>query len=519
LTEDDGWNDRGWPSSSSSSRSICLYFKSPEGCKKGAECRWWHTDEAGSRDPKDDFSVHFNAGWKAQLADFYGSGQNSQWGDKPNAKLRLVPCAFYQLNCCYYDATCQFAHVPVDKEENIKTTLCAQFWRSGSCAREPCPDAHRKEELETPKAFLGMPGFKACLCTFHIVGECKDDPCFNAHGELDVRRLPMAVPRSLAREEFMFSDAHVHLDHVLYSRRYGAYWFYKNQTCRKIKCPYGRKCLFLHPPQERQFRPVDVSDFQELAAEIKAVHGTFAGCVHNCCDIGDIETAVRLVQWGREFLEGKVYVTFGVHPSTFEDFTPEVEERLKVALDKCGKQAVGWGECGLDYYRRMDDIEDDPSVRERMQDVFRRQALIAVRRGLPLVVHSRDAEEDTLAVLYRVVPPTHPVHLHSFMGSVKTLNEFLRRYRNGFMGVAGVVTYDGVQHHQGGLSELVRALPLDRLLLETDGPFMAPSPYRGEESHPGHIPWVADGVAKLKNVTAAEVLAAAHANFRRVYAV
>lgn len=118
----------------------------------------------------------------------------------------------------------------------------------------------------------------------------------------------------------------------------------------------------------------------------------------------------------------------------------------------------------------------------------------------------------------RTVPPTHPMHLHSFMGSIPTLERFLHSFPASCVGVAGAVSYDAVGS-DGGLFDVARTLPLDRLLLETDGPYMAPNPYRGEESHPGHIPWIAEGLARLKGVSTADVLAAAQANFSRIYGV
>jgi len=210
---------------------------------------------------------------------------------------------------------------------------------------------------------------------------------------------------------------------------------------------------------------------------------------------------------------GRVYAAFGIHPTNFETYTPEAHAKLEAALDECGPQGIAWGECGLDYYRRWLDVENDPAVKEHMCDVFARQARFAVRRGLPLVVHSRDAEDDTLRVLRECVPPEHPVYLHSFMGSLEMMTAFLDGWSQGYVGIAGCVTYQAAGH----LWELAEALPLGRLLLETDGPYMAPVPHRGEESHPGHVPWIAAGVAKAKGLRTDEVLAAGHANFLRFY--
>ena len=517
----------------------CYFFKLGA-CKQGADCERPHDRQGGHGEAWRSQGVGAevlapSGGGASQRGrsrfwpsrDDGGGWGGSAWDEtrgedwsRPGGGGGGQPCLMFQQGCCWYDRDCFYPHVRAAKEEKLKTKLCLEHVVGGLCRKRDCPDAHSKQELETPRFFEGVPGFKACLCTYHMVGGpgCSDDPCFFAHGELDLRRVPLGAPRSLAREQYSFGDTHVHLDHVLYSRKYGACWFYKFQPCKRERCPFGKGCMFVHNESEQQKRVVELGDFLELVSEIQALPGNYLGCVHNCCDIQEIDLAIRLVEWGREHWGGKVFVSFGIHPTNFEDFTPEAEQRLVAALEACGKQAVAWGECGLDYYRRNTDIEEEPQVAVRMQEAFERQARVAVRRNLPLVVHSREAEEDTLRVLRRAVPPSHPVHLHSFMGSLDMLQQFLETFPNGCMGVAGVISYPGVQNN-GGLSDLVKALPLDRLLLETDGPFMAPNPYRGEESHPGHIPWVAEGVAQVKGASTAEVLAAAHANFRRLYRI
>jgi len=245
--------------------------------------------------------------------------------------------------------------------------------------------------------------------------------------------------------------------------------------------------------------------------------GSLAGCVHSCCGVDAIEETLQLVMWGREVLDGKLYASFGIHPNCFEQYSAEVEARLVAALRECGSQGVAWGECGLDYCKRILDLEKDPSMKDRMHKVFAQQARVAVRLGMPLVVHSRDAVEDTLAILRENVPSEHPVHLHSYMGMPDAMLEFLEEWSQGYVGIAGCITWPIADREMGGLADVVRALPLDRLLLESDGPFMAPYPHKGEESHPGLMPWVAAGVAKIKGLEVGEVLAAAQKNFHRMF--
>merc|ERR1712196_755725 len=130
----------------------------------------------------------------------------------------------------------------------------------------------------------------------------------------------------------------------------------------------------------------------------------------------------------------------------------------------------------------------------------------------PLVVHSRAAEEDTLKVLLDNVPRDHPVYLHAASSSLDMITKFLEGWSCSYVGIPGCVTYRfAIATHS-----IARVVPLDRLLLETDGPYMTPRPHY-EPSHPGHIPWIAEGVARAKDMDVLEVLAAGHQNFCRFF--
>lgn len=447
-----------------------------------------------------------------------GSLEGGSWGSWEELGL----CFFFQQGCCTYGSACYFKHDGVEPDSGERLVLCAEFHRAGSCSRESCPDAHGMEELRTPSIYSNVPGYKACLCTFYMFEDlqCGEELCFEAHGLLDLRRRPPTKPPEALLDEggtpSVFCDAHVHLDHVLMSRRYGSTWFYKRSRC-KFKVCKRSDCAWVHGESDRRPRPPMKREMlEEWANEVKAIPSlSFGGLVHSCCDVECVEETVRLVQWGRELLDGQLYVAFGIHPTCYETYTPEVEARLLAATAACGRQCVAWGECGLDFYRRWTDVQAFPDVQREMQEVFARQAKLAVRLGLPLVVHSRDAEEETLAVLREHVPLEHPVYLHSFMGTTDAVLEFLDTWKHSCIGIAGCLTYPT----GGNLTGLVGAVPLERLLLETDGPYMAPVPFRGEESHPGQIPWIAEAVAKVKGVPTSEVLATVHSNFRRFYRV
>lgn len=441
--------------------------------------------------------------------------------DPARYKAEAPLCSMYQAGCCWYDRDCWYSHAPAAEESGYKMMLCEEFARSSTCqAGAVCPGAHGRSELRTPTAFEMDQGYKTSLCTWYMLEDTKCDEasynCYDAHGSLDLRPVALSIPASLRGTTFTYSDAHVHLDQVLLARRYGSGWMYKRATCTHRPCHNIRNCAWAHGDADKRPRlPFDTGDLLALAAVLQEMSGgMFGGCVHSCCEVDAIEETLRLAQWGREALGGRLYVCFGIHPTQFESYTPDVEARLVAALQECGEQGVAWGECGLDYYHR-ESTEGFEALRTQMCDAFAGQARAAVRLGMPLVVHSRSAEEDTMKILSDNVPADHPVYLHSATSSLDLVAALLGRWSCSYVGFSGIVSYPSAVE----LHDLARAVPLDRILLETDGPYMAPEPHRSAHSHPGHIPWIAEGVARAKDLPVSEVLAAAHRNFCRFFRV
>ncbi|CAE7364598.1 ycfH [Symbiodinium natans] len=313
------------------------------------------------------------------------------------------------------------------------------------------------------------------------------------------------------------TDSHIHLDEMLRTRRYGFAWYAKTMRCGYLNCA-RRRCLYAH--EGEKLRPVPAlrpQDLAELGAELAKLPGSrIVGIVQSCCTVEAIEDTLQLVKWGREMMDGRIFATFGIHPNDFDVHSPEVQMRLEAALDLCGVQGVGWGECGLDFNKRADELDSAPQMRQQMQQVFIQQIQVALKRRIPLVVHSRDAEEEVFHILDEHVPRDHYIQLHSFMGSPSMLLSFLAQRPNTYVSVPGAVTW-AWSSQDGGLRELAKVLPVDRLLLETDGPYMAPAPYRGQESHPGHVPWVAHALAVAKGLRTLDVIEAASRNFCRFF--
>merc|ERR1712136_140140 len=160
--------------------------------------------------------------------------------------------------------------------------------------------------------------------------------------------------------------------------------------------------------------------------------------ITNCCDDESIRDTQTLVAAGERLLGGAVYCTFGVHPHNYKNYTDVLEAQLITALKSCGNKAVGWGECGLDYYKNFYDL-DNPENKVLMIQVFVRQARLAVSMNIPLVVHTRDAEEDSMRVFREELPRDQFIHIHAFQGSVKFMREVLDLFPNAVIGISGVV--------------------------------------------------------------------------------
>jgi TatD DNase family protein len=226
----------------------------------------------------------------------------------------------------------------------------------------------------------------------------------------------------------------------------------------------------------------------------------FGGCITISCDPDSVEAALALMR------EDGVYGAFGIHPHDAKAYGGALEAKLRAAMDN--PKTVAWGEIGLDYHYNM-------SPPETQREVFARQIRMGVDCGKPLIVHTREAEADTLEIMIRDIPREWKVHVHCFTSSPDMAARLLAAFPNLCLGFTGIVTFKNALE----LQAVAKATPLDRLLLETDGPYLAPVPDRGKPAHPGHIPLIAQKLAELKGVAVSEVYAAARENTRRIYGI
>ncbi len=241
---------------------------------------------------------------------------------------------------------------------------------------------------------------------------------------------------------------------------------------------------------------MDVKDFSALREQF--FPPGFASCLTIACDPDAITPTLDLLRH-----EG-VYGSFGIHPHDAVRYTSAVEIALADALrhPKC----VAYGEIGLDYHY-------DFSPRDVQRNVFIRQIEVATAAGKPIVVHTREAEDDTLAVMRDHVPRDWPVHVHCFTSSQALAEALLADFTSLYIGFTGILTFKNAED----VRNTARIVPLDRILVETDGPYLAPAPHRGKPAHPGHIPLIVDKLAEVRGEPVDVVSAAALENAQRLY--
>lgn len=193
-----------------------------------------------------------------------------------------------------------------------------------------------------------------------------------------------------------------------------------------------------------------------------------------------------------------IYFTQGIHPHDAKSFSSI--ERDKIISRAALPKMVAVGEIGLDYHYN----NSPPEIQRR---VFEEQLQIAVDQDLPIVVHTREADDDTRDILNNFSGHLKKKGvIHSFTSGIKLAEWCLSQ--DFYLGFNGIITFKNARNVQ----EVVEMTPLEQILLETDAPFLTPVPHRGKENAPYYLPFIAEKVAQLKNVTTEDVLKAAFNN-------
>ncbi|MDQ6619948.1 MAG: TatD family hydrolase [Pseudomonadota bacterium] len=201
--------------------------------------------------------------------------------------------------------------------------------------------------------------------------------------------------------------------------------------------------------------------------------------------------------------QAHLYATVGVHPDYQSVADPEVGALVDLARKP---KVVGIGETGLDYYRLTGDLEW-----QRLR--FRRHIRAAREAGKPLVIHTRSSAEDTIAIMREENAAEVGGVMHCF---TETWEVAAAALEMGFhISISGIVTFKNAAI----VKDVARKVPLDRLLIETDSPYLAPVPHRGKLNEPSYVPHVAHEIARLREVSVDDIAAATSANFFRLFSI
>lgn len=248
-------------------------------------------------------------------------------------------------------------------------------------------------------------------------------------------------------------------------------------------------------------------DFPELQAQLPDVLAAMRAnaVTHALC------ISVNLPDWpGVMAIAGahpNVYATVGVHPDYEDTPEPTVEQLVEFAQRP---KVVGIGETGLDYYR-VPQFADQSM--EWQRDRFRTHIRAARRVGKPLIIHTRAAAEDTLLLMREEGAGEAGGVMHCFTESWPVAQACLDL--GFYISFSGIVTFRNAKD----LHDVARRIPLERMLIETDSPYLAPVPFRGRLNQPAYVKHVAEGIAALRGIAIEEVAAATTTNFFRLFGI
>jgi TatD DNase family protein len=244
-------------------------------------------------------------------------------------------------------------------------------------------------------------------------------------------------------------------------------------------------------------------DFPELIADLPAVLDAMAAnrVTHALCISVNLPEMPAVVKLAAD--HANLYATVGVHPDVESTQEPSVAELVGLAARP---KVVAIGETGLDYYRLTGDLSWQ---RER----FRAHIRAARECRKPLVIHTRAAAVDTLAIMREERAGEAGGVMHCFTESWDVAAVALDL--GFFISLSGIVTFKNA----GAVKEVARRVPLERMLIETDAPYLAPVPFRGKTNQPAYVRYVAEEIARLRGIALDEVAAATSDNFFRLFGI
>lgn len=242
-------------------------------------------------------------------------------------------------------------------------------------------------------------------------------------------------------------------------------------------------------------------DFPELNQNLPAILSAMRGN-----DVGyGLCISVTLPEWPKVIAVAEahdnLFATVGVHPDYEETQEPSAADLVQLAQHP---KVIGIGETGLDYYRLKGDLEWQ---RAR----FRTHIRAAVQANLPLVIHTREAAQDTLQIMREEGADRARGVMHCFTESLEVAEQAMAL--GFYISFSGIVTFKNAV----SLKEVAQKVPLERMLIETDSPYLAPTPYRGKTNQPAYVKHVAEEIARLLGISVEEVGETTSANFFELF--
>lgn len=219
-----------------------------------------------------------------------------------------------------------------------------------------------------------------------------------------------------------------------------------------------------------------------------------------CVNIGyDLASSKKSLELAKEY--DFIYAVIGVHPIDIAEYSEEVEKELEL-LGKNPK-VVAIGEIGLDYHWMTE-------PKEIQQERFKKQLELAERLNKPVVIHTRDAMEDTVNILKDYSNITGVIHCYP--GSLETAKQLVDRF---YLGIGGTLTFKNSKK----AVEVVKDIPLDRIVIETDCPYLTPEPFRGKRNEPIYVEYVAKKIAEIKEISVEDVTKITTENAKKLYRI
>lgn len=214
----------------------------------------------------------------------------------------------------------------------------------------------------------------------------------------------------------------------------------------------------------------------------------------------DLKTSIKAVELSKKY--DNIYAAVGIHPHDVK----YIDENTIYELEKLSKndKVIAIGEIGLDYYY-------DNSPRELQKKWFREQIKLAKKLNLPIIVHDRDAHKDTFDIIKEEQDGSLSGVLHCYSGGVELAKEFIKL--GFYISFAGPLTFKNAKTPK----EVAKEIPIDKILIETDSPYLTPHPYRGKRNNPTYVYYVAEMLAQVKNMTFKEIAEITSSNTKNLF--